>query len=110
MKKYISIPLMIFVAMLGITCTENFDEINTDTQQFTTDEVSAKFFLTSAQVNFYYAPSRFEYWRAQLIHSDRFAGHFTFGFNTSFFADNLCYDFRSDYTDATFDWLANLFW
>ncbi len=90
------------------SCTEDFDDINTNTQGFLTDEVSAKFFLTSSQVGLY-APNRFVYWRAQLIHSDRFAGHFTFGHNSSWWSDGLCYNFNASYTDATYGWLAGYF-
>ncbi len=98
----------LFSLFLVISCTEDFDEINTSQTGFTSDEVSAKFFLTSTQVGLY-APGRFEYWRAQLIHSDRFAGHFTFGHNASWWGDNLSYDFNGGYTDATFGWLAGRF-
>lgn len=93
---------------MGMACTSDFDEINISNQGFTTDEVSAKFFLTSAQVPLY-APSRFAYWRAQLIHSDRFAGHFTFGSTNSWWNDGLCYDFNGGYTDATYGWMAGYF-
>jgi len=91
-----------------ISCTEDFDEINTSQTGFTADEVSAKFFLTSTQVGLY-APGRFEYWRAHLIHSDRYAGHFTFGHNASWWGDNLGYDFNGSYTNATFGWLSGRF-
>lgn len=93
---------------MGMACTSDFDEINISNQGFTTDEVSAKFFLTSAQVPLY-APSRFAYWRAQLIHSDRFAGHFTFGSTNSWWNDGLAYDFNGGYTDATYGWMAGYF-
>lgn len=91
-----------------IGCTSDFDEINTSQQGFTADEVSAKFFLTSAQVPLF-APNRFEYWRAHLIHSDRFAGHFTFGSTNSWWDDGLCYNFNGGYTDVTYDWLSSYF-
>ncbi len=108
MKKMKLMFYGLFSLFLVISCTEDFDEINTSQTGFTSDEVSAKFFLTSTQVGLY-APGRFEYWRAQLIHSDRFAGHFTFGHNASWWGDNLSYDFNGGYTDATFGWLAGRF-
>lgn len=94
--------------LLGAACTGDFDEINTNQQGFTTDEVSAKFFLTSAQVPLY-APNRFEYWRAHLIHSDRFAGHFCFGHTNSWWNDGLSYNYHTGYTDATYGWLSGYF-
>ncbi|WP_417442915.1 SusD/RagB family nutrient-binding outer membrane lipoprotein [Joostella sp.] len=94
--------------LIGISCTKDFDEINTNNQGFSSDEVSAKYFLTSAQVGLY-APGRFEYWRAHLIHTDRFAGHFTFGMNQSWWSDGLSYTYNAGYTDAAYDWLAGYF-
>ena len=108
MKNIKLLVLGLFCLSMGLSCTDDFDEINTDQQGFTTDEVSAKFFLTSAQVPLY-APNRFFYWRAHLIHSDRFAGHFCFGGSKSWWNDGLSYDFHSAYTDATYDWLAGYF-
>tara|TARA_R110002050_G_scaffold240621_2_gene376962 strand:+ start:5585 stop:7219 length:1635 start_codon:yes stop_codon:yes gene_type:complete len=91
-----------------ISCTKDFDEINTNNSGFTADEVSAKYFLTSAQVGLY-APGRFEYWRAHLIHSDRYAGYFTFGHNHSWWSDGLGYDYNAGYTDAAYGWLSGYF-
>ena len=106
--KYNKFLLVAIFASLAISCTGDFDEINTSQTGFTADEVSAKFFLTSAQVGLY-APNRFPYWRAQLIHSDRFAGHFTFGHNKSWWSDGLSYNYNGSYTDATYGWMAGHF-
>ena len=108
MKKIQLMLYGVFSFLLVISCTEDFDDINTSQTGFTTDEVSAKFFLTSTQVGLY-APGRFEYWRAQLIHSDRFAGHFTFGHNASWWSDGLSYNYDAGYTDAAYGWLSGLF-
>ena len=88
--KYFKLSMLAMLSLLAISCTEDFDEINTSQAGFTSDEVSAKFFLTSSQIGLY-APGRFAYWRAQLIHSDRFAGHFTFGHDNSWWGDDLCF-------------------
>ena len=99
---------MLLCLVVVMSCTDNFDEINTNQQGFTAEEVSAKFFLTSAQVPLY-GPNRFVYWRAHLIHSDRFAGHFTFGHTRSWWNDGLSYDFHAGYTDATYGWMSGYF-
>ena len=91
------------LVILSTGC-DDFEEVNTQPNAFTTDEVSAKFFLTGTQIRLY-APDRFPYWRAQLIHADRYAGHFTFGFNGSWWTDGLGYSYNSGYTDAAFGWL-----
>lgn len=108
MKKMKTLWFGLLCLVVVVSCTKDFDEINTSQTGFTADEVSAKFFLTSAQVGLY-APNRFPYWRAHLIHSDRFAGHFTFGHNASWWSDGLSYNFDAGYTDATFGWLSGGF-
>ena len=106
--KYFKFLMLVLLSVVATSCTDDFDEINTSQTGFTADEVSAKFFLTSAQIRLY-APDRFPYWRAHLIHSDRFAGHFCFGHNASWWSDGLSYSYNGGYTDATYDWLANHF-
>ncbi|MFI2742114.1 SusD/RagB family nutrient-binding outer membrane lipoprotein [Zhouia sp. PK063] len=104
MKKILkNISLFFALIMLGSSCSD-FDEINVKPDAFNSDEVSAKFFLTGIQIKLY-APDRYPYWRAQLIHADRYAGHFTFGFNGSWWDDGLGYSYNSGYTDAAYDWL-----
>ena len=61
--------------------------------------------MTSTQISLY-APTRYPYWRAQLIHADRFAGQFCFGHNGSWWSDGLGYSYSSGYTNAAYDWLA----
>ena len=105
MKKHIKILILLLPVLLFTQCMRDFNEINIDPSGFGTDEVSGKFFLTSPQVNLY-APNRYPYWRAHLIHADRYAGHATFGFAGSWWGDNLGYSYNSGYTDAAWDWLA----
>ena len=50
-------------------------------------------------------PIRYPYWRAQLIHADRYAGIFCFGMKGSWWDDELGYSYNSAYTDAAWDWL-----
>lgn len=65
------IALVFLMLTLGIGCSD-FEEINENPSAFTSDEVSAKFFITELQISLY-APNRYPYWRAQLIHADRYA-------------------------------------
>ncbi|WP_117880551.1 SusD/RagB family nutrient-binding outer membrane lipoprotein [Aureibaculum luteum] len=103
----IKLCLLIFVGTL-ISCTGDFDEINQNPNGFTADDVSAKFFITEPQYKLY-AEDRYPYWRAQLIHTDRYAGHFTFGHSGSWWSDGLGYDYSSGYTDAAWGWLSGEF-
>ena len=106
--KYIKLIVFTLLCVVATSCTDDFDEINTNQSGFTSDDVSAKFFLTSSQIRLY-APDRFPYWRAHLIHSDRFAGHATFGHNASWWSDGLSYSYNGGYTDATYGWLSGHF-
>jgi len=106
--RYIKLIVFTLLCVVATSCTDDFDEINTSQSGFTADEVSAKFFLTSSQISLY-APDRFPYWRAHLIHSDRYAGHFTFGHNASWWSDGLGYSYNGGYTDAAYGWLSGYF-
>lgn len=105
MKNLIKIFIVLGIVISFNGCTDKFDEINTKPDSFTMDEVSAKFFLTSPQYRLY-APDRYPYWRAHLIHVDRYAGQFCFGMKGSWWSDELGYTYSSGYTDAAWGWLA----
>jgi len=103
MKLYKLIYVLLFI--LGVTaCTDEFDDINTRPDVFYDDEVSGRFFVTRPQFRLY-GPDRYPYWRAQLIHADRYAGHFTFGHSNSWWSDELGYSYSGGYTDAAWGWL-----
>lgn len=100
--KIISATLLL---IFSLSACSDFEEINTKPNAFTADEVSAKYFLTGIQIELY-AENRFPYWRAQLIHGDRYAGMFTFGFNGCWWSGELGYTYDPGYTDAAYDWMA----
>ncbi|HKJ78449.1 MAG TPA: SusD/RagB family nutrient-binding outer membrane lipoprotein, partial [Prolixibacteraceae bacterium] len=106
MKNIYKLFIVLGAVFLLSNCTDEFNEINTKPDSFTTEEVSAKYFLTSPQFTLY-APNRYPYWRAQLIHADRYAGQYCFGFKGSWWTDELGYAYNSAYTDAAWDWLAS---
>ncbi len=106
MKKIYKITGLLIALTIFSTGCSDFNDINERPDAFTGDEVSAKYFLTETQIKLY-APDRYPYWRAQLIHADRYAGHVTFGHNGSWWADGLGYTYNAGYTDAAFDWLGS---
>lgn len=107
MKPYkIILPLIFALGLFG--CTKNFEDINKDPNAITADEASARYFITVPQFKLF-APDRYPYWRIHLIHCDRFAGHFLFGHNYSWWNDGLGYSYNSAYTDAGWDFLAGYF-
>ncbi|MBS2212408.1 SusD/RagB family nutrient-binding outer membrane lipoprotein [Carboxylicivirga mesophila] len=103
MKLYKLYTVLLLVAVVG-ACTDKFEDINTKPDAFYTDEVSGKFFMTNPQFRLF-APDRFPYWRAHLIHADRYSGHVCFGHNGSWWSDELGYSYSSSYTDATWGWM-----
>jgi len=105
MKKTIyKISTVILLIFLSAGCSD-FQEINQRPDAFTSDEVSAKYFLTGTQIRLY-APDRYPYWRAQLIHADRFAGQITFGMKGSWWNDGLGYNYSGGYTNAEYGWIS----
>lgn len=100
-----NIILILFLVFGFSACTEDFVEINTDPNAITGSEASAAYFLPKAQYKLF-SPDRYPYWRAQLIHADRYAGYYTFGFHSSWWSDDLGYTYNSGYTDAAW---ANLY-
>jgi len=106
--KYYNYIIFIFIALGMASCTEDFLDKNTDPNAITQDEASARYFITDPQYKLY-GPDRWFYWRAHLIHADRYSGHFTFGFNGSWWSDELGYSYSSGYTDASWDWMGGYF-
>jgi hypothetical protein len=104
--KYLFIIILIAAGLAG--CTKDFEEINKDPNAITADEASARYFITVPQYKLY-APDNYPYWRAMLIHADRFAGYYTFGDNYSWWSDELSYAYSASYTDATWDFYEGYF-
>ncbi|MDF1559270.1 MAG: SusD/RagB family nutrient-binding outer membrane lipoprotein [Bacteroidales bacterium] len=107
MKRYII--LLLIISALGVVgCTKTFEDINKNPNAITASEASARYFITVPQFKLF-APDRYPYWRIHLIHCDRFAGHFLFGHNYSWWNDELGYSYNSAYTDAGWGFLAGYF-
>lgn len=110
MKTHKIIYGLIFALALGViaSCTGRFDDINRDPRAIGGDEVSARYFITGAQTGIW-VPNRFPYWRGPLIHGDRYGGVFCFGFNSSWWSDELSYSYNPGYTDAAFGGFSGAF-
>lgn len=102
MKKFI---LLAFSFLFVLSCTSDFDEINEKPDALTAADVSAKFFVTGVQQQFY-APNRYPYWRGPLIHFDRFSGMHPFGYKGNWWNDGMGYVYHAAYTNATWDWMS----
>ena len=71
MKNKILI-LLGLVLVSVYSCTDDFNEINEQPDALTSEDVSAKFFVTNLQTGLY-APNRYPYWRGPIIHADRYS-------------------------------------
>jgi hypothetical protein len=99
--KIVNKAVVVLVAFLLVgACTSDFEETNTNPNLIEIEDASAKYFLTELMVRTY-IPNRFAYWRGNLIHADRYSGHFAFGHSKSWWSDELGYSYNGGYTDAT---------
>ncbi len=99
---------LILISLLAVTlwsCTDDFNEINEQPNALSTNDVSAKFFVTNVQTALF-APNRYPYWRGPIIHADRYAGHTAFGYSANWWSDGLGYDFSAGYTGAVYGWMS----
>jgi len=107
MKRY-RFLFLILIALGMASCTDDFLESIKDPNAIVKEEASARYFITDPQYQLF-APDRYPYWRAHLIHMDRYAGYFTFGFNGSWWDGELGYSYHSGYTDAVWGWMSGYF-
>ena len=104
MKIYKLILIVVLALVTLPQCTDDFTEINQNPSAISGDDISARYFITKSQVRLM-APNRYPYWRAHLIHADRYAGHFCFGHSSSWWSDELGYSYSGGYTNAAWDYL-----
>ena len=100
--------ILLFLLVGFLSCTSDFEEINKNPNDITSDAANPKYLLTGAQYKLY-APSRYTYWRGVLIHADRYSGYFCFGNSGSWWSDELGYKYHSGYTDATWGMYGGYF-
>ncbi len=100
--------ILLFLLIGFMSCTSNFEEINKNPNDITSDAANPKYLLTGAEYKLY-APTRYTYWRANLIHADRYAGYFCFGNSGSWWNDELGYKYHSGYTDAAWGMYGDYF-
>ena len=106
MKNNYFLTIITLMALM-VSCTDDFNEINEKPDALSPSDVSAKFFVTNAQTALF-APNRYPFWRGNIIHSDRYAGHTAFGYKSNWWDDGLGYNYNSGFTSAVHDaWFAN---
>jgi len=94
-------------------CTDDFDEINTQPDALSTDDISAKFFVTNIQQKLL-RPTMIPLWFGDIIHPDQFSGQIangysghSLGLDPHTWNGDLGWVYNSFYTDlGCWDWLA----
>ena len=103
---------LLFIATF-LYCTDDFDEINTQPDALSTDDISAKFFVTNIQQKLL-RPTMIPLWFGDVIHPDQFSGQIangysghSLGLDPHTWDGDLGWVYNSFYTDlGCWDWLA----
>ena len=105
MKNKILIIVSLVLA-ISVSCTDDFNDINQQPDALSTSDVSAKFFVTTLQQQFY-RPTMIPLWFGDLIHPDGFSAQISNGWAGSDWSGDLGWVYNSFYTDlGAWDWYA----
>lgn len=99
MKKF-NIIAVLFALLVMFGCTDDFDEINTDPNNPTSDALTNVNPLVTQVQRQGFAEDRFNTWRGNLIFGERFAHQFSFGHSTTWFSDAAGFSYHGGWTDA----------
>ena len=89
-----------------VSCTDDFNEINEQPDALSTEDVSAKFFVTTVQQQLL-RPTMIPLWFGDVIMPDQFSGQSSNGWAGSDWTGDLGWVYNSFYTDlGCWDWLA----
>ncbi len=106
MKNKILIICSSFLIATMLSCTDDFNEINTQPDALSTDDISAKFFVTNIQQKLL-RPTMIPLWFGDVIQPDQFSGQTANGWAGSDWDGDLGWLYNSTYQDlGSWDWLA----
>lgn len=106
MKNKILIICSSFLIATMLSCTDDFNEINTQPDALSTDDISAKFFVTNIQQKLL-RPTMIPLWFGDVIQPDQFSGQTANGWAGSDWDGDLGWLYNSTYQDlGCWDWLA----
>jgi hypothetical protein len=89
----------LLIATTIVSCTDDFNEINTQPDALTTDDISAKFFVTEIQQRLLRG-NMFPRWLGNIIHVDQFAGQSSNGWAGSAWTGDLGWKYNSGWSDG----------
>lgn len=99
MKKILSILLMFVIVA---SCTNDFEDLNTNPNQPSTDSENLAPVLRYVQRHAF-AETRFNTWRGNLIYGSRFADQWSFSFAGTWFGNAAGFTYNSGWNDAAWD-------
>ena len=106
MKNRIILICSSFLLATTLSCTDDFNEINEQPDALSTDDISAKFFVTNIQQKLL-RPTMIPLWFGDIIHPDQFSGQTANGWAGSDWNGDLGWVYNSFYTDlGCWQWLA----
>ena len=98
--------LIIIGFFFVVSCTHDFNQINEQPDALSTEDVSAKFFVTTVQQQLL-RPTMVPLWFGNVIMPDQFSGQSSNGWAGSDWTGDLGWVYSSFYTDlGCWDWLA----
>ena len=98
--------LIIIGFFFVVSCTHDFNQINEQPDALSTEDVSAKFFVTTVQQQLL-RPTMVPLWFGNVIMPDQFSGQSSNGWAGSDWTGDLGWVYNSFYTDlGCWDWLA----
>ena len=99
MKNKILIFCSSFLLTLTLSCEKDFNEINERPDALSTNDISAKFFVTEIQQRLLRG-NMFPIWLGNIIHVDQFAGQSSNGWAGSSWNGDLGWLFNSGWSDG----------
>ncbi|MBK3516392.1 SusD/RagB family nutrient-binding outer membrane lipoprotein [Carboxylicivirga marina] len=98
-NKYILVGLL---AVTSFSCTDDFDQMNTNPNSPSADNPATEAVLASCMRKAFHE-DRYEFWRGVVLHAERFAGHVDGGYKGGWWAPGNSYDYHEGWTAAAWD-------
>ena len=95
-----------FFLIFSISCTDDFDEINEQPDGLSSNDVSAKYFLTNLQKNLF-KPTATPLWFGQIFHQDQYAGHHAGGHSQYIWNGDFGWTYAGWLQEGTNNWLSD---
>ncbi|TRX70304.1 SusD/RagB family nutrient-binding outer membrane lipoprotein [Carboxylicivirga sp. M1479] len=98
-NKYILTGL---IALTVFSCTDDFDQMNTNPNSPSADNPATEAVLASCMRKAFHE-DRYEFWRGVVLHAERFAGHVDGGYTGGWWAPGDSYNYNEGWTAAAWD-------